>query len=87
MKEARGRISQRAIKYMSLQRPENLIPASGEQQRPYLIKKSADSVCCVHLSVLTALSRLRMESEKSLIMITARAAVSVLRSAPSELLQ
>ena len=57
MKEARGRISQRAIKYMSLQRPENLIPASGEQQRPYLIKKSADSVCCVHLSVLTALSR------------------------------
>ena len=52
MKEARGRISQRAIKYMSLQRPENLIPASGEQQRPYLIKKSADSVCCVHLSVL-----------------------------------
>ena len=57
MKEARGRISQRAIKYMSLQRPENLIPASGEQQLPYLIKKSANSVCCVHLSVLTALSR------------------------------
>ena len=35
---------------MSLQHPGNLIPESGEQQLPYLIKKSADSVCCVHLS-------------------------------------
>ena len=51
MKEARGRISQKEIRYLNLQHQENLIQESGELQLLFLIRKNVNSVCCVHRSV------------------------------------
>ena len=57
MKEARGRISQRAIKYEPATSRGNLIPASGGQQLPYLIKKVQTVSAVWYCLSLTALSR------------------------------